>query len=129
MDRDRAIALVGYLVASTTGWNDDSVLVYAAEIEKLSRPDIAATAVQRVATTWTEARRPPIAVILDAYRVELAKVGGEPSRQLTRGQPCSLVDGVRIAREAYEAERRRLGLPVNMAAFDRWMVSFGGRPR
>lgn len=129
MERDRAIALVGYLVASTTGWNDDSVLVYAAEVEKLNRPDVAADAIQRIAQTWSEARRPPIAVILDAYRVELAKRGGEPARELPRERPCSLVDGIRIAREAYESERRRLGLPINMANFDRWLVSFGGRPR
>lgn len=122
MDRDRAIALVGYLVASTTGWNDDSVLVYAREVEKLSNVEVASTAIQRLATTWKEARRPPIAEVLEAYRRELSRVQSAP-RQIGPGQPVTPDRGVRIAREAYEAERRRLGLPANTERFDRWMAS------
>jgi len=122
MDRDRAIALVGYLVASTTGWNDDSVLVYTAEIEKLSRPDVAATAIQRLATTWSEARRPPIAEVLDAYRRELSR--SQPAqREIGPSKPTEFARGLQIAREAYEAERRRLGLPIRTDRFDRWMAS------
>jgi len=122
MDRDRAIALVGYLVASTTGWNDDSVLVYAAEVEKLSRPDVAATAIQTLARNWTEARRPPIAEVLDAYRRELSRSQPAP-REIGPGKTVEFVRGVEIARQAYEAERRRLGLPIKSDRFDRWVAS------
>jgi len=122
MDRDRAIALVGYLVASTTGWNDDSVLVYAREIEKLSNAEVAATAIQRLATSWTEARRPPVAEVLNVYRRELARVQSAPA-QIGPGKAIPPGRGIEIAREAYEAERRRLGKPVNMKRFDRMIAA------
>ncbi len=122
MERDKAIALVGYLVAATTGWNDDSVLVYTAEIEKLSRPDVAKVAVQHLATTWSEARRPPIAEVLDVYRRELARVQESP-REIGPGKPAEFVRGVEIARRAYEGERRRLGKPINSKMFDRWVAT------
>lgn len=122
MTRDRAIALVGYLVASTTGWNDDSVLVYAREVEKLSNDEVAAKAIQRLATSWTEARRPPIAEVLNAYRAELARAQPAP-RELRSSPPVTPERGIRIAREAYQQERRRLGLPANTERFDRWMAS------
>jgi hypothetical protein len=124
MDRDRAIALVGYLVAATTGWNDDSVLVYAAEVEKLRRDDIAATAIQKLARSWSEARRPPIAAVLDAYRKELSHA--QPSPELEPGRICPLERGIQIARAAYEGERRMMGKPANLERFDRIIAGIGG---
>lgn len=125
MTRDRAIALVGYLVASTTGWNDDSVLVYAREVEKLADEEAAAAAIQRLATTWTEARRPPVAEILNVYRRELAR-RQDGTRQIGPTPPTQLERGIEIARRAYEQERRRLGKPVNSARFDRWVAAIAG---
>jgi hypothetical protein len=120
MDRERAITLVGYLVAGTTGWNDDTVMIYTAEIEKLSQPNVAMIAVREVVRTWSEARRPPIAVILDEYRRQLARA--QPAPQLTAAPPAPFRRGVEIAREAYKAERERLGKPVNLQRFDGWIA-------
>lgn len=120
MDREQAIALVGYLVASTTGWNDDSVLVYTAELEKLSDYNAAEIAVQRIATTWSEARRPPISEVLDIYRRELARTQSL-RRQVTARRATTFERGVEIARAAYESERNRLGKPVHLDKFDSWI--------
>lgn len=120
MDREQSIALVGYLVASTTGWNDDSVLVYAAEVEKLADYDVAATAIRRLATTWSEARRPPIAEVLDCYRKELSRAHSGRT-QIGPGRAITFERGVEIARAAYESERKRLGLPVHLDKFDSWV--------
>lgn len=127
MDRERAIALVGYLVAATTGWNDDSVLVYTAEVEKMRRADIAASAIQKLARGWSEARRPPISAVLDAYRRELSH--SQPSPEITQGRILPLEEGIEVARNAYEAERRRLGLKPKFDRFDRWAATLTGGQR
>jgi len=125
MDRERAIALVGYLVAATTGWNDDSVLVYTAEIEKLSNYVAAGRAVRTIASTWTEARRPPIAEVLNAYRRELSRSHSAP-KEINPGRPLELSQGIAVARRGYEQERRLLGKPVRMEKFDAWIDRIGG---
>ena len=102
MDRDRAIALVGYLVASTTGWNDDSVLVYAAEVEKLSRPDVAATAIQTLARNWTrlDVRRSP--------RSSTPTVANSPGRNRhpARSDPARLSSSSEVSRSHDRHTRR-----------------------
>ena len=123
MDRERAIACVGYLVAGTTGWNDDTVMVYTAEIEKLTQPEVALSAVKQVVRSWSEARRPPISVILNEYRRQLASV--QPAPELRAAPPAPLRRGIETAREAYRAERERMGKPVNMARFDKWITGIG----
>lgn len=119
MTSDQAAMLVGFLVAGTTGWNDDSVVVYIDEIQKHNDYEAMGAAVRNVVRTWTEARRPPISTVLDAYRSELSR------RQVPRaaitggGRLVPVADGIEIARKAYEQECQRLGRKPDLAKFDR----------
>jgi hypothetical protein len=127
MDRERAITIVGYLVAGTTGWNDDTVMVYTAEIEKLTQPEVALSAVKQIVRSWSEARRPPISVVLDEYRRQLARA--QPAPQLKAAPPAPLRRGIETAREAYRAEREKMGKPANTARFDAWISGIGRATR
>jgi hypothetical protein len=109
VNKEQATMAVGYLVGGTTGWNDEAVIVYVNELEMLADSDALNTAIKKLVTTWTEARRPPIATVLDAYRNELSRKQTasrqiEPNRRVV---PFS--EGVQIAQRAYEQECVRLG--------------------
>lgn len=120
MTPDQATMIVGVLVAGTTGWNDDTVLVYIDEIKQHSDADAMATAARTVVRTWSEARRPPISVILDAYRSELSR--RQPARSALTGGGSRIVppsEGIPLARAAYESECRRLGRDPDFDRFDR----------
>jgi hypothetical protein len=64
---------MAYLTAMTTGWNEDVVLAYAAELDRLADNDALRDAVQGIARTWDKSHRPALAVVLEAYHHELAK--------------------------------------------------------
>lgn len=120
MDSEKATMLVGYLVGATTGWNDEAVLVYVDEFKKLSDEVVLQSAVQQVIRTWAEARRPPISVVLDAYRSELsARQLSRPALQQPKQRRVPPSEGIKIARDAYEQECKRLGKKPNFAKFDR----------
>ena len=124
MTSDEAAMMVGVLVAGTTGWNDDTVMVYIDEMKQHRDTDAMANAVRHIVRTWSEARRPPISVILDAYRSELAK------RQLARtaigstGRRISPAEGARLARDAYQRECERLGRKPDVTKFDKFIERF-----
>jgi len=119
MDREHATMIVGYLVGGTTGWNDEAVLVYVDEFAKVTDAAALETAVRRVVRTWSEARRPPIATILDAYRVELS--ARQPARAAlpSNGRVIPPSEGIPLARAAYDQECRRLGRTPDFDRFDR----------
>ena len=100
---------VGYLVGGTTGWNDEAVLVYVNELETLSDSHALNSAIKKLVTTWTEARRPPIATVLEAYRSELAQKQTAPKQIEPNRRVVPFAEGVQIAQRAYEQECARLG--------------------
>lgn len=118
MRDDEAVNILGLLVGTTTGWNDEAVVAYAAEMRTHHDPAAMLVAVQHIARTWTEARRPPLATILDAYRTELARRQPAPTREIG-GRRVPPEEGILIARTAYEDECRRLGKRPNDYLFDR----------
>lgn len=119
MDREQATMAVGYLCAGTTGWNDEAVLVYVAEFEKLRDVEALQAAVNHIVSTWREARRPPVATVLDAYRSEMSRRQTVPSLSAGRHRVVPPSEGVEIARRAYAEECRRLGREPNFDRFDR----------
>ena len=123
MDKERATMLCGYLVGATTGWNDEAVTIYVSEFEKLNDVDALGTALQNIARSWKEPRRPPIATILDQHRTELSRrSSAHTALPTTKGKQVMFSDGVEIARAAYEQECRRLGNKPDVNKFDRWLT-------
>ena len=114
---NEARQLVGLLVAGTPGWTDEAVDLYVAEVACLDRPDLAFTAVRQVIRTYSRPGRPPLAVILEAYR---RKVDRSPAPQVPalRGSVTSPERGLLLAWRAYseacrlegrEPDRKRFG--------------------
>lgn len=127
MGDEKAARIIGLLVGGTTGWTDDAVLAYVTEIRTHSDPDAMLAAVRQIMRTWTEARRPPLALILEGYRSELARRQPPPERTIS-GRRVPPSEGIEIARRAYEAECRREGREPNHRLFDRLATSIGRRP-
>lgn len=120
MKREHATIIVGHLVAATTGWTDEAVVAYVAEIERLEHVEIAGEAAQETIRTWTETRRPPIAVVLNNYRQRLAR-RELPALNRANSRHVPLVEGIEIARAAYERECRLHGRKPDSGKFDRWL--------
>lgn len=125
MRDDEAVQILGLLVGVTTGWNDEAVVAYAAEIRQQSDPAAMLVAVQHIARTWTEARRPPLGTILEQYRTELSRRQPAPVREIG-GRRVSPAEGIEIARRAYEDECRLLGKAPRFDLFDRIAGTIGG---
>lgn len=126
MNREHATIIVGHLVAATTGWNDEAVVAYVAEVERLDHVDAAGEAVQQLIRTWTETRRPPIAVLLNHYRQVLARRESQHALERGHGRVVSMREGIEIARAAYERECRAHGRKPDSGKFDRWLATAGG---
>ncbi|MGA1037179.1 MAG: hypothetical protein ACO3VQ_05140 [Ilumatobacteraceae bacterium] len=120
MDKEQATMLVGYLVGATTGWNDEAVVIYVDELMRHNEYSAMETAVRNIAVTWREPRRPPIAVILDAYRSELAKRQSAALPPARNGQRVSVREGLQIAQKAYEGEMRRRGKEPDPKRVAKW---------
>ena len=121
MDKERATMLVGYLVGATTGWNDEAVIVYIDEISKHTDPQAMETALRQIVRTWKEARRPPVAVILDAYRAELSRKHSAKALPPSNSRFVPVPEGIRIAQQAYEAEVRKRGREPHPGRVSRWL--------
>lgn len=119
MNREDATMAIGYLVGATTGWNDEAVLIYINEAEMLKDTEALNTAVRNVVRTWSEARRPPMSVVLDAYRSELSRKVQSAPALASGSRRVTFEEGVEIARAAYEAECRRAGRQPNDRLFNR----------
>lgn len=116
MTDDEALTILGHLIGTTTGWNDESVARYVVELARLDNAEALRRACRTLAATWEEARRPPLATITNLYHREAMRLEAPALPGRTRVIPPR--QGVEVARDAYVAERRRLGLPVNMDRFD-----------
>ena len=120
MTEAQALEAIGILTGTTTGWNDEAVERYCQDLKMLDDGEVLVTVATRLAQTWTEARRPPLAEIRNLYQRESERKAQRrrmmalPSYQNT----VPPEQGVEIARRAYEAECRHLGRAPRMERFD-----------
>jgi len=123
----QALALVGHLVGSTTGWNDDSVDVYVDEVKTWDYAPGAA-AVQRVVRTWQENYRPTLGYLLSVYNTELERHRAAQA-ELPPGPDRHAVgpaEGYEIMVRAYRAERERRGKDPDVP-IEHWLRRPTGR--
>lgn len=119
MNRNDAAAVVGWLMSTTTGWNDQSVEAYATAIQQWSDLPAAITAAKLVSETWSERSRPPLAVVRAAYDREKQRRDEVSMTSLPSAPPCDPIKGRQIAADAYVAECRRAGREPNWSLFNR----------
>ena len=112
MNESDAISALAHLVAGTTGWNDESVDLYVDEMAAMADPEALDLACRDVVRTWTEARRPPLRTVIEAYRIA---VNRKSDRQLTRAPHVgiSIGEGLKIARARYEQYHSERGTTPN----------------
>jgi len=104
-----------------TGFNDESIAAYVEELKTLSDYNILVKACKSVSNSWTEARRPPIAVILAAYNREVARVQSESMPRGIGQRYPTFAEGIEIAWQAYCAEVRRQGREPDRRKFEKWL--------
>lgn len=127
MRSTESLRIVGYLAGLTSGWTDDSIALYAAEIEQLDDYDIGLAAAQQLMRSWKETWRPPLATFLEAYRAEHRRVANSTGvPQLGRRQDIMPVEeGLKVAWDAYNAECVRQGREPNKPMFTGWARKVG----
>lgn len=117
---------MGYLAGLSQGWTDDSIAMYALEIEALADYDSALAAAQSVMRSWKETRRPPIALIVEAYRLERNRREADARQpSLGRGSIITISQGLRVAWTAYVAECESQGRKPNRPMFSGWAKRVG----
>jgi hypothetical protein len=124
---DEAAQALGILVGGTQGWNDEAVAIYLQQLVNVNDPDALLRTCQHILTVHTDPGRPSLARILDRYRYEETqnqrrKPPAPPEmKQLgahTRAIPP--LEGIEIARAAYQDECARQGRQPNHQIFDTW---------
>jgi hypothetical protein len=129
-----AAQALSILVGGTQGWNDEAVALYLTELVKLDQPQALIAACQQILTSHDTPGRPSLARILDVYKHENWKQQAvKPTQtQLERADRniriISPVEGINIARQAYEDECVRQGKPANGIIFDVWARKIGVQP-
>jgi len=121
VETEQVIPILGRLIGGTTGWDDQASEIYLSKFMQLV--DLAALdrAVDAILRMWTEARRPPLAVVLDEYtrQVKRAEMQRRPNA-LSERYP-SFAEGVEIAWNAYCKEVRGLGREPDRRKFEKWL--------
>lgn len=117
---------MGYLAGLSQGWTDDSIAMYALEVEALADYDSALAAAQSVMRSWKETRRPPLALIVEAYRLERNRRDSEV-RQFAIGRDTvvPVAKGLGVAWSAYASECESQGRQPNRAMFAAWAKKVG----
>lgn len=116
-----ALQIVGYLAGLSPGWTDDTITLYAAELETLDDFDACIAAARTVMRSWTKTTRPPLATIIDAYNTEKARRDADARRfALGTSKSIPVSEGLKIAWAAYVEERQRQGLEPNRRIFENW---------
>lgn len=122
ISESEAVALVGMLVGSTTGWNDDAADATVTLIEqRWNDYDAAMDAILSVVESWTRPSRPPWGVLSEAYRSE-ARRRALDTPAISPGQAGlipTLAEGRAIAMRAYvaECESRPADDPLVLSGF------------
>ena len=120
MTEAQALEAIGILAGTTTGWTDESVENYCRDLMTLDDGEILAMVTTRLAQTWTEARRPPLAEIRNLYHREAERVR-QRRRVMALPSYANVMtpeEGIEVARRAYESECRHLGRAPRMERFD-----------
>jgi hypothetical protein len=126
MQQTDALKIVGYLAGLSQGWTDDSIAMYALEVEALADYDSALAAAQSVMRSWKETRRPPLALIVEAYRLERNRRDSEVRQfAVGRGSTVPISEGLGIAWLGYESECAKQGRKPNRAMFAGWAKRVG----
>jgi len=115
----QAMEAVGHLTSLTTGWPDEAVMAYATQLMEVDDARALRIACERIARTWTEARRPPLALIFQAYNAEVARSTPETRQIGSRVVPFA--QGIEIAWEAYCREVRSQGREPDRRKFEKWL--------
>lgn len=124
MTEAETLHALGRLVGLTTGWNDEAIEAYAAELGRLDDARALLSACDLIGRSWTEARRPPLAHVIATYR---AQAQSAPRQALSRGRHIEPAEGVEIARRHFALESERLGRTPNMARFDAIIAPIAAR--
>lgn len=112
---------MGYLAGLSPGWTDDTITLYAAELETLDDYDAALEAARIVMRSWSKTVRPPLGTILDAYRIEKGRRDADARRfALGSAKAIPVADGLKIAWQAYRDECARQGRDPNERTFAGW---------
>lgn len=113
---------MGYLAGLTSGWSDDSIALYAAEIEQLDDYEVGLGAAQQLMRSWKESWRPPLATFLEAYRAEHRRVLNSVGQPQLGGRQnvMPVLEGLKVAWDAYNAECVRQGREPNKPIFNSW---------
>lgn len=124
MTLEEAMRAAGYLVAMTTGWTDETVELYTAELMQLQDPEIAYAAVRAITTTDSETFRPSMGRIRSEYdAIARRRAADALARRPALPASKQLVppaEGYRIAWAAYEAECIEQGRQPNREVFASW---------
>jgi hypothetical protein len=124
MNLNDSIGAMEYLAAMTTGWADDTAAAYAVELALLDNVEALYTAVRKIAASWTDAWRPSLGVIVDAYNVEVDAMRRTAEQHAHRKQVEAEVipidRGTQLAWDAYVAECARRGVEPRREVFGRW---------
>ena len=112
MTHSEAEQLLGLLAGATSGWAnapDDTFRTYTRQLTTLSDPALALEAVEHIIATWTEPRRPPVAVVFGAYNTVAKRHAMErPALPPPSHNLVSVPEGRKVAARAYtEACARR----------------------
>jgi hypothetical protein len=127
MQQTDALRIVGYLAGLSSGWSDDSIALYAAEVEMLDDYDTALHAAQTVMRSWKDTRRPPVALVLESYNAEKQRRDREVNRSaIGRGSVMPVDQGLAVAWRAYAEECNKQGRQPNRPMFAGWARSVGG---
>lgn len=125
-DNTKVTYAVSLLVGGTGGqasWPDETIELYVHELadacidgESLIR------ACRVVVRDWQSLGRPPLGVIREAYRAEVTRRElDRPALSPGEERIPTFEEGIAIARDAYHAERYRMGLPSSDTHFERWL--------
>jgi hypothetical protein len=88
--------------------------------------DTALHAAQIVMRSWKDTRRPPVALVLDAYQTEKQRRDQEVNRfAIGRGVVMPIDQGLAVAWRAYVAECQMQGREPNRQVFVGWARSVG----
>jgi hypothetical protein len=103
MTPNTATQLVGVLVTTTTGWNDDSVdATIAMMVNRWPDEHCARNAISQVVETWTAQSRPPWAVLAAAYRdAQRRQAMNRDQLPASTGRVVTLTEGRQIGAAAY----------------------------
>jgi hypothetical protein len=98
------------------------VEAYIRDLAELDDPQSLKAACEQVGRTWAEARRPPQAVIRQAYRQQLMRSTADiDANALMPNRRIEFERGVDIAWRAYCDEVKRLGREPNRSIFEKWL--------